>query len=100
MDLSKNKLFLNLDKIKKDPTDLELETLAQTWSEHCAHKTFKAKLVVDGKTKEPLFTRIKKEALKHNKNIVSAFVDNAGVMDFYDGWAINGKAETHNAPSA
>ncbi len=110
LELSKDKLFLNLEemkviqnyfqKIKRDPTDLELETLAQTWSEHCAHKTFKAKLVVDGKVKEPLFTRIKKEALKYNKNIVSAFVDNAGAMDFYDGWAINGKAETHNAPSA
>ncbi len=108
--LSKDKLFLNLEemkviknyfqKINRDPTDLELETLAQTWSEHCAHKTFKAKLIVDGKEKEPLFTRLKKEALKHSKNIVSAFVDNAGVMDFYEGWAINGKAETHNAPSA
>ncbi len=110
IELSKDKLFLNLEemkviqkyfqKIKKDPTDLELETIAQTWSEHCAHKTFKAKLIVDGKAKEPLFTRIKKEAYKHKKNIVSAFLDNAGVMDFYDGWVINGKAETHNAPSA
>lgn len=110
LELSKDKLFLNLEEmkviqnyfknIKRDPTDLELETLAQTWSEHCAHKTFKAKIILDGKEKEPLFTRIKKEACKHNKNIVSAFVDNAGVMDFYDGWAINGKAETHNAPSA
>ncbi|MDP3974143.1 MAG: AIR synthase-related protein [Candidatus Daviesbacteria bacterium] len=108
--LSKDKLFLNLEemktiqnyfqKIKRDPTDLELETLAQTWSEHCAHKTFKAKLVVDGKNKMPLIERIKKEAYKHKKNIVSAFVDNSGVMDFYDGLAINGKAETHNAPSA
>ncbi|MBI2017637.1 phosphoribosylformylglycinamidine synthase [Candidatus Daviesbacteria bacterium] len=110
MELSRYKLFLNLEEmktiqscfknIKRDPTDLELETIAQTWSEHCAHKTFKAKLIIDGKEKEPLFTRLKKEALKHNKNIVSAFVDNAGVMDFYGGWAINGKAETHNAPSA
>ncbi|TSC88308.1 MAG: phosphoribosylformylglycinamidine synthase [Microgenomates group bacterium Gr01-1014_7] len=109
-ELSKDKLFLNLEemkviqnyfqKIKRDPTDLELETLAQTWSEHCAHKIFKAKVILDGKEKEPFFTRLKKEALKHSKFIVSAFVDNAGVMDFYDGWAINGKAETHNAPSA
>ncbi len=110
IEVSRDKLFLNLEEMRviqdyfkdliRDPTDLELETLAQTWSEHCAHKTFKAKLIVDGKMKEPLFTRLKKEALKHNKNIVSAFVDNAGVMDFYGGWAINGKAETHNAPSA
>lgn len=110
MELSKDKLFLNLEEMKtiqkyfqkigRDPKDLELETLAQTWSEHCAHKTFKAKLVIDGQVKESLLSRIKKEALKHNKNIVSAFVDNAGVMDFYEEWAINGKAETHNAPSA
>ena len=110
MSLSKDKLFLNLEemkiiqsyfqKMKKDPTDCELETLAQTWSEHCAHKTFKAKLIVDGKKKEPLMSRLKKEALKHDKNIVSAFVDNSGVMDFYDGLAICGKVETHNSPSA
>lgn len=110
MELSKDKLFLNLEemktiqayfqKIKRDPTDCELETLAQTWSEHSGHKTFKATLVVDGKKKIPLITRIKKEALKHKKNIVSAFVDNSGVMDFYDGMAICGKVETHNSPSA
>jgi phosphoribosylformylglycinamidine synthase len=108
--LSKDKLFLNLEemqviqnyfqKIKKNPTDCELETLAQTWSEHCAHKTFKAKLIVDGKEKQPLIARIKTEALKHDTHIVSAFEDNSGVMDFYDGYAICGKAETHNSPSA
>ena len=69
LSLSKDKLFLNLDemktiqkyfqKIRRDPTDLELETLAQTWSEHCAHKTFKAKLIIDGKSKAPLIERIK-----------------------------------------
>src|SRR3989338_960749 len=87
-------------KINREPTDCEIETLAQTWSEHSGHKTFKAKIMINGEEKEPLIVRIKKEALKHKKNIVSAFVDNAGVMDFYDGWAINGKGETHNSPSA
>jgi phosphoribosylformylglycinamidine synthase II len=110
LSLSKDKLFLNLEemkiiqsyfqKIKRDPTDCELETLAQTWSEHCAHKTFKAKLIVDGKNKEPLMSRLKKEALKHDRNIVSAFVDNSGVMEFYDGMSICGKVETHNSPCA
>jgi len=110
MKLSQDKLFLNLEemkviqdyfnKIKRDPKDLEVETLAQTWSEHSGHKTFKAELAVDGKIKEPLIKRIQKEALKHDKNIVSAFVDNSGVIDFYDGYAICGKAETHNSPSA
>ncbi|MDD5147652.1 MAG: AIR synthase-related protein [Candidatus Daviesbacteria bacterium] len=110
LDLSKDRLFLNLEEMRKiqeyfvkekrDPTDLEIETLAQTWSEHSGHKTFKAELLVDGKKKEPLIVRIKKEALKYNKNIVSAFEDNSGVMDFYDGFGICGKVETHNAPSA
>ena len=110
MSLSKDKLFLNLEemkviqkyftKIKRDPTDCELETIAQTWSEHSGHKTFKAKLIVDGVEKESLIKRLKKTSLKHNKNIVSAFVDNSGVMDFYDGYAICGKGETHNSPSA
>lgn len=110
MNLSKDKLFLNLDemkeiqryfqKIDRDPKDAELETLAQTWSEHSGHKTFKSELLIDGKKKKPLIKRIQEEALKHNKNIVSAFVDNSGVMDFYDGWAICGKVETHNSPSA
>jgi len=110
LSLSKDKLFLNLEemkaiqqyfkKIKRDPTDCELETLAQTWSEHCAHKTFKAYLIVDGKKKQPLIKRLQKEALRHKQYIVSAFVDNSGVMDFYDGYAICGKVETHNSPSA
>ncbi|MCR4305775.1 MAG: AIR synthase-related protein, partial [Candidatus Daviesbacteria bacterium] len=110
LDLSKDALFLNLEemqaiqkyfqKIKRDPTDLELETLAQTWSEHSGHKTFRAELLVEGKKKESLIKRLKKEALKHDKNIVSAFVDNSGVMDFYDGFGICGKVETHNSPSA
>ena len=110
MKLSKNSLFLDLlemqtireffQKLQRDPTDVELETIAQTWSEHCAHKTFKANLIVDGKKKKPLIKRIMQEALRHDKNIVSAFVDNSGVMDFYDGQAICGKVETHNSPSA
>ncbi len=110
MKLSKDTLFLNLEEMKtikkyfsdsgRDPTDLELETLAQTWSEHSGHKTFKADLIVDGKKKAPLIQRLKKEALKHDKNIVSAFEDNSGVMDFYEGFGICGKVETHNAPSA
>lgn len=107
---SRDKLFLNLVemkviqqyflKIKRDPTECELETLAQTWSEHCAHKTFKAKLTVDGKKKKPLIQRLKDESRKHSTQIVSAFVDNSGVMEFYDGMCICGKAETHNSPSA
>lgn len=110
MALSKDALFLNLEemktiqayfnKIKRDPTDCELETLAQTWSEHCVHKTFKAELTIDGKRKTPLFKRIKETAKGFDNLIVSAFVDNSGIIDFYDGYGICGKAETHNSPSA
>ncbi len=115
--LSKDKLFLNLEemkiiqkyfkKLKRNPTDCELETIAQTWSEHCVHKTFKASLTIYGKDlpagrqeKAPLIERIKKEALKHDTHMVSAFIDNSGVMDFYEDLSICGKVETHNSPSA
>jgi len=110
VELSRDRLFLNLEemkvirkyfrKIKKDPTDCEIEVLAQTWSEHCVHKTFKAKLIIDGKEKRPLISRIRETAKQNPGLIVSAFIDNSGVIDFYDGWALAGKVETHNSPSA
>jgi phosphoribosylformylglycinamidine synthase II len=111
MELSKDKLFLNLEEMNtirkyfidldRDPTDCEVETLAQTWSEHCGHKTFRAKLLVNGEVKTPLLKRLQKSTKEANHPLVlSAFVDNSGVMSFYDGWAICGKVETHNSPSA
>ncbi len=110
-DLSKDKLFLDsqemqviqsyFKKIDRDPTDCELEIIAARWSEHCGHKTFKAKVIVDGVEKPPLYTRIKETAKKYFGNFVlSAFEDNSGVVKFYDEQAINGKVETHNSPSA
>ncbi|MDD3654598.1 MAG: phosphoribosylformylglycinamidine synthase subunit PurS, partial [Desulfotomaculaceae bacterium] len=111
VELSRDKLFLNLEemqvikdyfsRIGRDPTDIEIETIAQTWSEHCGHKTFKARLIVDGQEKTPLLKRLQNatEASKHPL-VLSAFVDNSGVMEFYDGLAICGKVETHNSPSA
>ncbi|HOV79602.1 MAG TPA: phosphoribosylformylglycinamidine synthase subunit PurS [Bacillota bacterium] len=111
MNLSRDKLFLNLEEmtviqkyfseIGRDPTDCEIEIIAQTWSEHCVHKTFKARLIVDGKEKKPLFQRLKEATKKcGNPLVLSAFVDNSGVAEFYDGLAICGKVETHNSPSA
>lgn len=111
MKLSEETLFLNLEEMKaiqkyfvdkgREPTDGELETLAQTWSEHCVHKTFKAKLVIDGQEKEPLFKRLMNITKEINHEMVlSAFKDNSGVIDFGDGWAVCGKVETHNSPSA
>lgn len=89
--------FVELDR---DPSDLELEVLAQTWSEHCVHKTFKSPLVVDGRPKPSLMSRLKATSEAYSDLVVSAFVDNSGVMEFYDGWAVCGKVETHNSPSA
>lgn len=88
------------DELGRDPTDLELEVLAQTWSEHCVHKTFKRPVVIDGVAKEPFMARLKAASRRHDDLVVSAFVDNSGVLRFYDGWAVCGKVETHNSPSA
>lgn len=110
MELSRDKLFLNLEEMKvirnyfqkigRNPTDCEVEVLAQTWSEHCVHKTFKAQVTIDGHAKIPFIERIKQTIKNNPKLVVSAFVDNSGAIDFYDGYAINGKVETHNSPSA
>lgn len=111
VEISRDKLFLNLEEMKviqnyfisigRDPTDCEIEIIAQTWSEHCGHKTFKARLHVDGKEKKPLLKRLR-DATEESKHplVLSAFVDNSGAMEFYDGMAICGKVETHNSPSA
>jgi len=111
MALSKDKLFLDeqemstvqayFNELRRDPTDCELEIIAARWSEHCGHKTFKAKVLVDGVEKPPLFTRISETARQYFGDLViSAFDDNSGVMRFYEGQAICGKVETHNSPSA
>lgn len=111
MQLSNDKLFLSLEEMRviqrhfertgSDPTDVELEIIAARWSEHCGHKTFKAKVFVDGVEKQPLYTRIKDTARKYFGDLViSAFTDNAGAMRFYEGQAICAKVETHNSPSA
>ncbi|HIE13302.1 MAG TPA: phosphoribosylformylglycinamidine synthase subunit PurL [Desulfotomaculum sp.] len=112
MALAADRLFLNLEemrliqghfrKLGRDPTDAEVEILAQTWSEHCVHKTFKARIIVNGQEKKPFLTRLKEATadVARGDLVLSAFVDNSGVMQFYDGWAICGKVETHNAPSA
>lgn len=109
--MSRDKLFLNLDEmhviqdyarfLERDLTDAELEITAAWESEHCGHKTFKAKVMTEQGEKPPLIERIRNGARKHfDGEILSAFVDNSGVMRFYDGMAICGKVETHNSPSA
>ncbi len=92
------------DVEKRKPTDVELESIAQTWSEHCKHTIFAAEL--DGNAEGIFGTyikaatdRINKE--KGNKNIChSVFKDNAGGIEFDENYIISDKVETHNSPSA
>jgi len=112
MEVSKNRLWLDLNEMRhikdyfsrldRNPTDVELETLAQTWSEHCIHKTFKSRirlgqLVVNNLLKSTVM-RVTEELKK--PWCLSVFRDNAGVIDFDGRYAICFKVETHNHPSA
>ncbi|MCH7871973.1 MAG: phosphoribosylformylglycinamidine synthase [Planctomycetes bacterium] len=129
-------LFLSLQEMRairahfqaldRDPTDLEIETIAQTWSEHCVHKTFKSEIEYHG-APMPAASAAKGEpqpdgsvrihyanllrdtivratdeliAAQRGPNCLSVFVDNAGVIAFDDQYGIAFKAETHNHPSA
>ena len=86
----------------RQPTDGELETLAQTWSEHCSHKTFRATITTPDETIEGLldtYIRGATEAIDADW-VESAFVDNAGIVHFDDQLDLALKAETHNHPSA
>ena len=91
----------------REPTDIELEMLAQTWSEHCVHKTFKAKIDYTGPdgTSEEIdgilntYIRAATEAVD-KPWVKSAFVDNAGIVAFSDTYDLAFKVETHNHPSA
>ncbi|MEY2973642.1 MAG: phosphoribosylformylglycinamidine synthase subunit PurS/phosphoribosylformylglycinamidine synthase [Actinomycetota bacterium] len=91
----------------RDPTDVELETLAQTWSEHCAHKTFRARITVTDPSGAPLDERSSLLGTLRSCTddiaapfVRSAFVGNAGVIGFAGATTYALKAETHNHPSA
>jgi len=86
----------------RNPTDVELQTIAQTWSEHCCHKTFKGKIRVGNKEINSLFkTYIAKATQEINPEwCFSVFEDNAGIVLFNKGYGIAAKVETHNHPSA
>ena len=89
-------------KEKHNPTDVELQTISQTWSEHCCHKTFKGKIQLDGKEINSLFKTYIAKATKQIRApwCVSVFEDNAGIVKFDKGYGIAAKVETHNHPSA
>ena len=95
--------FLNQEK--RDPYDIELESIAQTWSEHCKHTIFAADL--DDDVKGGIFKNFIKAAtlkirkLKGKKDFCrSIFSDNAGGIEFDENYIISDKVETHNSPSA
>ncbi|MHA1680613.1 MAG: AIR synthase-related protein, partial [Promethearchaeota archaeon] len=122
----KGLLALNLEEMKKikkyyidlgrEPTDIELESFAQTWSEHCVHKTLKGRVVleksfIDGSIEEIAFDNLIKETIFEatqtiiensgkNNICVSVFKDNAGIITFNDAYNACFKVETHNHPSA
>jgi phosphoribosylformylglycinamidine synthase len=89
-------------RARRNPTDVELQTIAQTWSEHCCHKTFKGKILVGNKEISSLFkTYIAKATREINPDwCFSVFEDNAGIVLFDKGYGIAAKVETHNHPSA
>ncbi len=105
--------FKSLDR---DPTDIELETIAQTWSEHCSHKTLAGRIhyveTNDGETvREIQFENMLKETVfaatvQIRENLgaddwcVSVFKDNAGIVTFDEKQDVCIKVETHNHPSA
>jgi phosphoribosylformylglycinamidine synthase subunit PurSL len=123
-------LFLSLEEMKaiqayyrgaeREPTDIELETLAQTWSEHCVHKTLKSAVEVtqrnaDGTVQRRSYGNLIKETIfaatmqlmakgktsgKNSDFCLSVFADNAGVVAFDETDGVCFKVETHNHPSA
>jgi phosphoribosylformylglycinamidine synthase II len=117
-----NQLSLNIAEMRtiqshfrevgRDPTDVELETLAQTWSEHCSHKTLKGRIEFtdadgsvrryDNLLKETIFaaTQEIRQRLDSADWCVSVFADNAGVVRFNNQYHVCFKVETHNHPSA
>lgn len=130
-------LFLSLDEMRalqahyrslgRNPREIELETIAQTWSEHCVHKTLKSTIrlrsssqddpidwtnrpghekLPDGSIRISNLLKSTVAAATHNLIsdgvdwTLSVFVDNSGVIAFDDRHAVCVKVETHNHPSA
>ena len=111
--LSKDKgLALNLKEMEairdhfkgvgREPTDIELESIAQTWSEHCKHKTFSGHITFEGKVIPNLLqsTIVAATRTLAKPWCVSVFKDNAGIIEFDDLHNVCFKVETHNHPSA
>jgi phosphoribosylformylglycinamidine synthase len=97
--------------LEREPTDAELESIAQTWSEHCSHKTLAGRIAYRDENGERHFENMLKETifaatveicktLGDDDWCVSVFKDNAGIVRFDDQHNVVFKVETHNHPSA
>ena len=88
----------------RKPTDIEIESLAQTWSEHCKHTIFAASFdEIKGGLYKDYIKKATQEIRKKkgSKDIcLSVFTDNSGAIEFDEDYMITDKAETHNSPSA
>jgi phosphoribosylformylglycinamidine synthase len=96
----------------RNPTDVELETLAQTWSEHCVHKTLKGLVEytgpvgADGPVQTMVIDNLLKQTIARatfdlaKPWCLSVFKDNSGVIEYDDDTGVCIKVETHNRPSA
>ncbi|MFA5770334.1 MAG: phosphoribosylformylglycinamidine synthase subunit PurL [Patescibacteria group bacterium] len=91
------------NKLGRNPTDIELESIAQTWSEHCHHTIFADPI---DEIKDGLFNHYIKRATveirkkKSRDFCTSVFTDNSGAIKFDENYIISHKVETHNSPSA
>jgi phosphoribosylformylglycinamidine synthase len=112
-------LAANFAKLERDPTDVELMMFAQANSEHCRHKIFNADWIIDGEQQpKSLFAMIKNTYARNSRGVLSAYRDNAAVIEGPQGerWFadvdshvyarkvepidILMKVETHNHPTA
>ncbi|HEX8966184.1 MAG TPA: phosphoribosylformylglycinamidine synthase subunit PurL [Patescibacteria group bacterium] len=92
------------DTLGRNPTDIELESIAQTWSEHCKHTIFNDPIDDVQKGLFKSYIRAATEEIRKRKGkndfCVSVFTDNSGAIAFDDKYLITHKVETHNSPSA
>lgn len=98
--------------LSREVTDVELESLAQTWSEHCKHKIFNSIIEYeDDSGNKSIINSLFKTFIKGATQTIrdrlgdkdwcrSVFVDNAGVIAFNNEYSLVFKVETHNSPSA
>lgn len=105
LDLTYMKAIVNyFRKEKRNPTDIELETIAQTWSEHCKHTIFANKIdeIDRGLFRDHIRAATERVRRDKGKNdfCVSVFKDNSGAIEFDENYLISHKTETHNSPSA